>query len=79
MKTAVSIPDDVFEKVKRFARLTKRSRSEGFSAALREYIARHEPDEVTAAINQALENIGDQRDEFVTAAARRILGQYSTR
>ena len=73
MKTAVSIPDEVFEKVERFARRTKRSRSEVFSAALREYIARHSPDEVTVAINQALESIEDQKDEFVTAAARRVL------
>ena len=73
MKTAVSIPDEVFEKVERFARRAKRSRSEVFSAALKEYIARHSPDEVTAAINQALESIGDQKDDFVSAAARRIL------
>jgi len=73
MKTAVSIPDDVFEKVERFARRAKRSRSEVFSAALREYMARHSPDEVTVAINQALENIGNQKDEFVAAAARRVL------
>ena len=73
MKTAVSIPDDVFEKVDRFARRAKRSRSEVFSAALREYIARHAPDEVTDAINRAVDEIGDQRDEFVAAAARRVL------
>jgi metal-responsive CopG/Arc/MetJ family transcriptional regulator len=73
MKTAVSIPDDVFEKVERFARRAKRSRSEVFSAALREYMARHSPDEVTVAINQALENIGNEKDEFVAAAARRVL------
>lgn len=73
MKTAVSIPDDVFEKAERFARRAKRSRSEVFSAALREYIARHSPDEVTVAINQALENIDEQKDEFVGAAARRVL------
>jgi len=73
MKTAVSIPDDVFEKVERFARRAKRSRSEVFSAALREYIARHSPDEVTVAINNALGVVGNQQDEFVTAAARRLL------
>lgn len=73
MKTAVSIPDDVFERVERFARRAKRSRSEVFSAALREYIARHAPDEVTDAINRAVDEIGDQRDEFVAAAARRVL------
>ena len=73
MKTAVSIPDDVFEKVERFAQRTKRSRSEVFSTALREYIARHAPDEVTDAINRAVDEIGDQTDEFAGAAARRIL------
>jgi metal-responsive CopG/Arc/MetJ family transcriptional regulator len=72
MKTAVSIPDDVFEKVERFARRAKRSRSEVVSAALREYMARHAPDEVTDAINRAVEEI-DQEDEFVAAAARRVL------
>jgi metal-responsive CopG/Arc/MetJ family transcriptional regulator len=66
MKTAVSIPDDVFEKVERLARREKRSRSEVFSAALREYIARHTPDEVT-------DEIGDQDDAFVAAAAQRVL------
>ena len=73
MKTAVSIPDDVFEKVERFARREKRSRSEVFSAALREYMARHAPDDVTDAINQAIDEIGDQKEEFVAAAARRVL------
>ena len=73
MKTAVSIPDEVFEKVERFARRAKRSRSEVFSAALQEYIARHAPDEVTDAINRALEDIPEQKDEFVAAASRRVL------
>jgi Ribbon-helix-helix protein, copG family len=73
MKTAVSIPDDVFEKVERFARRAKRSRSEVFSSALREYMARHAPDEVTDAINRAVDEIGDQTDEFVAIAARRVL------
>ena len=50
MKTAVSIPDEVFEKVERFARRAGRSRSEVFSAAVAEYVARHAPDEVTEEI-----------------------------
>jgi metal-responsive CopG/Arc/MetJ family transcriptional regulator len=73
MKTAVSIPDHIFEKVERLARREKRSRSEVFSAALREYVARHAPDEVTEAINRVCDQVGDQSDEFVAAAARRIL------
>jgi hypothetical protein len=31
------------------------------------------PDEVTQAMNKALAEIGEQRDPFVAAAARRIL------
>ncbi len=73
MKTAVSIPDDVFEKVERLARRAKRSRSEVFSAALREYVARHSPDEVTEAINHVCDRVGNQTDDFVAAAAQRIL------
>ena len=73
MKTAVSIPDDVFEKVERLARRSRRTRSEVFSAALREYIARHAPDEVTEAINRVIDEFGDPRDEFSAAAGRRIL------
>ena len=46
---------------------------EVFSAALREYVARHAPDEVTEAINLACERAGVAKDEFVAEAARRIL------
>lgn len=73
MKTAVSIPDEVFEKVERLARREGRSRSEVFSAALAEYVARHAPDEVTDAMNRVCAEVGDQPDGFVTAAGRRVL------
>jgi metal-responsive CopG/Arc/MetJ family transcriptional regulator len=73
MKTAVSIPDDVFEKVERIARRARKSRSEVFSAALREYVARHAPEEVTEAMNRVCEKVGDEREPFVKAAARRVL------
>lgn len=73
MKTAVSIPDDVLEKVERRARRGRRSRSEVFSAALREYVARHAPDEVTEAMDRVCAAVNDQPDNFVNAAARRIM------
>ncbi len=73
MKTAVSIPDEVFEKLERLARRARRSRSEVFSAALREYVARHAPDEVTEAMNRVCEQVGDQHEGFVAAAGRRVL------
>jgi len=73
MKTAVSIPDDVFKKAERLARRMKKSRSELFSNALADYIARHAPDHVTEAMNKACEEVGLENDPFVSAASRRIL------
>ncbi len=73
MKTAVSIPDEVYEGAERLARRTKKSRSRLFSEALREYLARHAPDEVTEAMNRACAEAGKAKDPFVSSAARRIL------
>ncbi len=70
MKTAVSVPDDVFQKAEHLARREGRSRSEVYSAALREYVARHAPDEVTESIDRAMADLGDDAgpDGFLRAA-----------
>jgi metal-responsive CopG/Arc/MetJ family transcriptional regulator len=73
MKTAVSIPDEVYRGAERFARRTRKSRSRVFSEALKEYLARHAPEEVTEAMNRACAEAGQARDPFVSSAARRIL------
>ncbi|MBI2822155.1 MAG: hypothetical protein HYX74_08010 [Acidobacteria bacterium] len=73
MKTAVSIPDGIFKEAERFARRTKKSRSELYSRALSEYLARHTPDQVTEAMDQICAEVGSQLDEFVSAASRRML------
>jgi metal-responsive CopG/Arc/MetJ family transcriptional regulator len=41
MKTAVSIPDEVYQGAERLARRTKKSRSRLYGDALKEYLARH--------------------------------------
>lgn len=60
MKTTVTIADKVFADADRLARLLKISRSRLYSRALAQYIARHSADEVTAALDRALEAVGDQ-------------------
>ena len=75
MKTAVSIPDGLFGKADRLARRAGRSRSEVYSAALREYLARHAPDEVTETMDRVCDAVPDQRDGFVAAAAQRVLAR----
>ena len=73
MKTAVSIPDETFEQVERLAKRGQRSRSEVYSAALREYVARHAPDEVTDAMNRVCDEVGSESDAFTLVAGRRVL------
>jgi len=73
MKTAVSIPDEVFRGAERLARLTKKSRSQLFSEAVREYLARHAPEEVTDAMDRICLDLGQPKDEFVSMAARHLL------
>ena len=73
MKTAVSIPDDVFQQAERLARRTETSRSALYARALAEYVARHTPEEVTDAMNRICDELGIGVDEFTAAASRRIL------
>lgn len=73
MKTAVSIPDDVFEDAERLARRTKRSRSRIFSDALKEYLARHSEDQITMAMDRALQQIGPTEEPFLASVSRRTL------
>jgi metal-responsive CopG/Arc/MetJ family transcriptional regulator len=73
MKTAVSIPDDVFESAEQLARRTGKSRSQLFSDSVREYVARHSPEEVTEAMDRVCAQLGQPADKFVSAASRRTL------
>ncbi len=73
MKTAVSIPDDIFERAERLASQGRRSRSEVYAAALDEYLARHAQDEVTEAMNQVCGEVDGDDDAFLAAAGKRVL------
>ncbi len=73
MRTAVSIPDDLFAGAERLAKRRKKSRSELYTDAVREYVARHDPDEITAAINRVEDELNEPVDEFVSLAARETL------
>jgi predicted transcriptional regulator len=73
MKTAVSIPDEVFQQAEELARRTETSRSALYARALAEYVARHTPDQITEAMNRVCDELGHGADPFPAAAARRIL------
>jgi metal-responsive CopG/Arc/MetJ family transcriptional regulator len=74
MKTAISLPDELFDQVERLAQRSGRTRSEVYATALREYLARHAPDEVTNTINRLIAELGQpESDGFVAAAAHRAM------
>jgi metal-responsive CopG/Arc/MetJ family transcriptional regulator len=73
MKTAISIPDDVFEDAETLARTLRKSRSELYSRAVREYVARHSADQVTATLDSICQEEEEPHDDFAKAASRRTL------
>jgi metal-responsive CopG/Arc/MetJ family transcriptional regulator len=72
MKTVISIPDEVFAEAEKLVRRLKTSRSELYSRALREYVARHGPDHATKTVDQICGESPPEQD-FARAAARRTL------
>lgn len=72
MKTAVSIPDDVFAEADALAKQQRRSRSGLYARALREYLDRHSPENITAAINAFCAEESTELDPFVEAATREV-------
>lgn len=52
MKTAISIPDDVFESADEIAQELGISRSELYANAVAEYLAKHRAADVTAKLNE---------------------------
>ena len=75
MKTAISLPKDVFDKAELLAKRARKSRSQLYCEAIREYVARHSPDEITEALDLVIEENGQPQDEFVRLAAARTLAR----
>ncbi|TVP57567.1 MAG: ribbon-helix-helix protein, CopG family [Gemmatimonadales bacterium] len=51
MKTAISLPDDLFESADALAERLGISRSELYATAVAEYLAKHRDEDVTARLN----------------------------
>ncbi|MGH7772011.1 MAG: hypothetical protein ACREQA_07200 [Candidatus Binatia bacterium] len=73
MKTAISIPDKLYAEAERLSRRCKKSRSQLYAEAVAEYLARHDPEAVTEAMNKVCEAIDTRPDPAISAAARRTL------
>jgi len=53
MKTAISIPDQLFEQVENFSKKHRRSRSEVFAMAVRKFLEKEKAQELLDALNEA--------------------------
>ena len=63
MKTAISIPDKVFEAADRAAKNLGISRSELYSTAVYEYIERHRIEDVTVKLDEVYSSTKSGLDE----------------
>lgn len=73
MKTAVSIPDELFHKADDLAARLGKSRSEIYREALDDYVSRREPGAVTRALDELADEIAADGGAFADQAARRAL------
>lgn len=82
MKTAISIPDEVFSAVDAKAAHLGISRSEFYATAARRYLAALEESALEAAIDAAIANMGDLPEgvdhgdqRWITSRAHAVLGE----
>lgn len=75
MKTAVSIPDKLFQTAEDFARRRKMTRSALFRAAVEDYIQHHHRDNVTERLNEVYANQPSSLDPVLERIQRFSLDQ----
>jgi metal-responsive CopG/Arc/MetJ family transcriptional regulator len=67
MKTAVSIPDPLFDAAEKVAGRLRIRRSRLYAQALAEYVARHRDDQVTEALNRVYSQRSSALDPVLSA------------
>ncbi|MBA2349660.1 MAG: ribbon-helix-helix protein, CopG family [Solirubrobacterales bacterium] len=73
MKTAISIPDELFERADALAARLGKSRSELYRDALTDFVARREPGAVTRALDELADELADDYEGFGSSAAHQAL------
>ena len=71
MKTAISVPDDIFESADTLADELGVSRSELYSTAVAEYLAKHRDQDVTARLNRVYSEQDSVLEPGLRSAQRR--------
>ncbi len=75
MKTAISIPNDVFEAAEKMARRLGLSRSQLYANAVSEFVRRHFSDDVTEKLNQIYDEESSELDPVTRVLQHASLGR----
>jgi metal-responsive CopG/Arc/MetJ family transcriptional regulator len=75
MKTAISIPNDVFEAAEKLARRLGVSRSQLYTNAVSEFLRRHFGDKVTEKLNEIYDKESSELDSVTRALQYARLGK----
>lgn len=74
MKTAISVPDDTYDRAERAARRHGMNRSQFYAAAVERYLAELESADLTEAIDAVAEAANsDTSARFAVTASRQLL------
>ncbi len=73
MKTAVSVPSDLFRSADELARQLNKSRSQLYSEAIAEYVARRAQSAVTEAYDKLAAELDTRHERPFAGAARKLL------
>jgi metal-responsive CopG/Arc/MetJ family transcriptional regulator len=73
MKTAISIPEKLFESAEQFARGKGMSRSELYVTALRHYLGEHEGEMITGRLDEIYGGESDGLDPVIARLQTRSL------
>lgn len=68
MKTAISLPDELFQRVDELAKRLGIPRSQLYARALSEYLAAHGPEHVTAALDAVYSGTDSSLDPVIVSA-----------
>jgi len=67
MKTAISIPDGLFEAAEELAKRLGITRSELYQRAVHRYVEQHSDDEITEALNRVYDGVDSSLDPVMAA------------
>ncbi len=77
MKTAISLPDELYQEADAVAEQIGVSRSQLYATALAEYLAKFRSEGVTSQLNAVYAAAPDAADGALKAAARKSAGRAS--